>query len=81
MQGFTHEATTIPAEVEEHLPEIVEASIQAAFKMIADQFEALGFPVTGDFAPDEVAAMEETFETFVRTMALNNNTIAELNGF
>ncbi len=78
---LSHEATVLPDDVTAMLPHIVEAATQAAFKTIADLLAAEGFPVTGDFAPDELQTITEAFETFVRTMALNNNDIASMNDF
>lgn len=78
---FSHEATNLPAEITEDMPEIVENAIQAAFSKIAAELEERGYPVIGDFTPEEVSIMGSVFENFVRTMALNNNDIAALNGF
>lgn len=77
--GLPYQAENLPDEVEIQLPQIVEDSIQSAFKTIADNLEALGYPVSGDFAPDEVVKIEAIFESFVRSMALNNTAISTLN--
>jgi hypothetical protein len=68
----------------QHLPktvvveDVAEAACQAAFKTIADALEAAGYEVTGDFAPEEVIALDEQFQTYVRAMAINNPTIAAM---
>lgn len=81
MTGYTHEATNLPTEIDSALPEIIENTIQAAFGKIASELESRGYPVTGDFTPDEVEAFQNEFENYVRLMALNNNAIAKLNDF
>ena len=71
-------ADNLPMTVHARMSELVENSMQAAFKQIADDMEALGYPVTGDIAPWELPQLEEAFQLFVRTMALNNVNISEM---
>lgn len=71
------QATNLPADID--VDAIAEAACQAAFKTIADAFALEGYPVTGDFFPSEVAAMDATFRMYVRAMAMNNDRISEMN--
>ena len=68
------EAEVMPLSVD--VVEIAEQASQAAFKTIADGLAAAGFPVSGDFAPDEIRQIDNAFAGFVLSMALNNETIA-----
>lgn len=70
------EATELPDDVA--VDAIAEDSLQAAFKVIADQLGEAGYPVTGDIAPDEAARLDDLFRSFVRAMALNNDTIGAM---
>jgi len=70
-------ATRLPAEVD--AKNIAEEAMQTAFRVIADRLEAEGYPVSGDFAPDEAVTIDNAFVSFVHAMALNNPVIAELN--
>lgn len=72
-------AVYLPPEIGDALPDIVEDALQAGFAKIAERLEGLGFPVTGDFAPDEVFTIERAFDIFVRSMSLNNPDVARLN--
>jgi hypothetical protein len=72
-------AEALPADVAILLPEIAYAASEAAFGMIATRLASLGYPVTGDFAPSEVASIEEAFALCVRGMAMNNPDVARLN--
>lgn len=63
-------ATVFPEDVD--VTAIRDAAVQAFF----DE----GFPVTGDFAPDEFEAINRIAENWVGAMALNNAEIAALNG-
>lgn len=70
------EATALPDDV--NVDAIAEDALQAAFKVIADQLGESGYPVTGDVAPDEAARLDDLFRSFVRCMALNNDTIGAM---
>lgn len=70
------EAQAMPATV--NVSAIAENALQVAFKSIADALEAEGYPVSGDFAPYEQFFLTETFEIFVRSMAMNNSDISEV---
>jgi hypothetical protein len=72
-----HEATQMPSSID--VAAIAEDAIQAAFGSIATALGNAGYPVSGDFMPGEVFALEEAFALFVRSMALNNATISALN--
>jgi len=69
--------TTLPAEID--LEHVANLAITAAFRSIADSMERYGYPVTGDFAPEEAVQIERAFAAFVGAMALNNPEIAALN--
>jgi hypothetical protein len=70
-------AMTMPAEVP--VDAIADGALEAAFGKIAGGLEEYGYPVTGDFTPDETVALEDVFRAFVRGMAQNNPAIAALN--
>ena len=70
------EATVMPLAVD--VEDIAEEALQAAFKTIADRMSKAGYPVSGDFAPDEVAELDHAFKGYVLTMALNNQRIYEM---
>lgn len=72
-------AAELPPAVTEHMPAIVEWAQQAAFGAIADWLNILGFPVSGDIAPETAIAMDDLFEKLVRGMAMNNDDIAAMN--
>lgn len=73
------EAETLPLEVSDQVEDIAEAALQAAFKVIADRLELIGYPVTGDVMPDEAFRLDFLFQGFVLGMALNNQKIGEMN--
>lgn len=70
------EASTMPVKVSDAVPEIAEDALQAAFAVIATRMKRLGYPVSGDMAPDESVRLDSLFQGFVLSMALNNPTIA-----
>lgn len=70
---------TVSLPVEIHESDIVEEVTQVTFRAIADRLNALGFPVTGDFGPGEVDAIENAVESFIAAMALNNGDIGKMN--
>lgn len=72
------EATVTPLAVADEVESIAEEAMQAAFKVIADRMELVGFPVTGDIAPDEAFKLDQLFQGFVLGMALNNPKIAAM---
>lgn len=72
-------AGVMPAAVAERMPAIVEWAQMAAFGAIADWLEILGYPVSGDIAPETAIALDGVFETLVRGMAMNNDAIANMN--
>lgn len=72
-------AETLPADVAAQLSELAFAASEAAFGTIAERLAALGYPVTGDFGPSEVASIEEAFALCVRGMAMNNPEVARMN--
>jgi hypothetical protein len=75
-----HEAQTLPDDLTgDDVSEIAEQALQAGFAKIAEQLEARGYPVTGDFMPGETFQLEAAFRMFVSSMALNNPTISKLN--
>ncbi len=73
------EAEALPLAVSDRVAEIATEAAHACFAEIANQLDALGYPVTGDFAPDEVARMDHIFQGFVLAMALNNPKIGAMN--
>lgn len=75
MEIKLREAEILPLDVSDALPAIADEACHACFMEIAGQLEALGYPVTGDFAPEEVAALTDAFQGFVLAMALNNPKI------
>jgi hypothetical protein len=79
MSAFLDNGLTARLPVEIHDSEIVEEVSQVTFAAIAERLAALGFPVTGDFAPDEVIAIDRVIEAFIGAMALNNPEIQRLN--
>lgn len=72
------EATVVPVEVSDKVAEIAEDACQAAFALIASRLEGLGYPVSGDFAPDETLRLDSLFQGFVLTMMLNNEKIGRM---
>lgn len=59
---------------------IANRAMDRAFSEIAAGFEEIGLPVTGDIAPEEVVHMEDQFVEYVCMMAVNNPTLARLDG-
>jgi hypothetical protein len=72
------EAEALPLAVSDQVCDIAEEALQAAFRVIAERLEVLGYPVSGDFSPDEVMLLDHTFQGFVLSMSLNNARIAEM---
>ena len=72
------EAEAVPLAVSDAVSDIAEDAAQAAFALIGARLGLLGYAVTGDFAPDEVARIESLFTGFVLAMSLNNPTIAAM---
>lgn len=74
---YLFEASALPVEVDPNA--IGEDALQAAFALIAQRLADEGYPVTGDFAPEETQRLKDLFVSFVQRMALNNPAIAALN--
>jgi hypothetical protein len=72
------EAEALPLAVSDQVVDIAGEAIQAAFKVIADRLDEVGYPVTGDITPDETVELEHAFQGYVLAMALNNPTIARM---
>jgi hypothetical protein len=72
------EAEVLPLAVSDAVKDIAEEALQAAFKLIADRLESLGYPVSGDIAPWEAPQLDNAFQGFVLMMALNNDRIGEM---
>lgn len=72
------EAEVLPLAVSDQVKAIAGEAIHAAFAEIGSQLEALGYPVTGDVSPGEVAQLEDAFIGYVLAMCLNNPTIAAM---
>ena len=73
------EASVLPLAVSDAVVDIAEDAMQAAFKVIADRLEDLGYPVSGDIAPWEAPQLDNAFQGFVLKMALNNDRIGRMN--
>jgi hypothetical protein len=71
-----YQATVIPDDVD--VDAIAEDALQAGFKVICDRLAAAGYPVTGDVTPGEAVTLDQTFDTFVRMIALNNDAIGAM---
>ena len=68
---------TLPESI--NLEELSLAAIHAAFNVIGKALdEATGCATYGDFFPNESALIEETFEQFVRALAVNNPAIVRM---
>lgn len=72
------EAEILPLAVSDAVADIAEEAMQAAFKVIADRMDALGYEVSGDVMPDEAWNLDFLFQGFVLGMALNNEKIAAM---
>jgi hypothetical protein len=73
-------SAVIDSEIDEGiLEDIREDAVNAFFKTVADRFADYGFPLTGDFAPEELQAIYKVADEWLRSMALNNPHIAALN--
>lgn len=59
---------------------IANRAMDRAFSEIAAGFEEIGLPVTGDIAPEEIVHTEDQFVEYVCMMAVNNPTLARLDG-
>lgn len=76
MQLNLWEVTVTPRDL--NVQQIAERAQHEAFATIASEMAEAGYPVTGDFAPDEVLQLDNAFVSFVLAMARNNDTIARL---
>jgi hypothetical protein len=66
-----HTVEYLPADV--NVEDIAEDALQAAFALICSRLETAGYgPVYGDVMPGEQEQLKETFEQFVRMMAVNS---------
>jgi hypothetical protein len=77
MDLYLHQAWATPADLD--VDAIAEDAEAAAFAVIHSRLKAAGYPATGDVAPGEPDQIRGAFEMFVRAMAANNETIADIN--
>lgn len=74
----TVDQTVLPLAVSDQVARIAEEAQDAAFRAIAENLEALGYPVTGDVAPDESLRLDFAFQGYVLNMAMNNPVLAAM---